>query len=265
MFLYHKGQLGPAHAFKIPFLERLFIGDGIFRTLKVQEGKICYLEDHLDQLKRDCVLLRVAVPSVAEETLKEFVIRSQAHKGTWRLKIMVAALTKRTQGIAESEFFLTLQPYDQPKQELRLLKYPHPKGSSLATIKTFSYLEYDLASTFAQERGFDDALLLNSKGQILECGKANLIWFYESCMFFIDPQLRYYQGVMQGLCLKAAQSLKLTPVPSRITVSKIPSQAILFAINSLQGPLPVIQIGNKSYPRCQHLEIQLKEALANFI
>lgn len=265
MFLYHNGQLGPAHTFKIPFFERLFIGDGIFRTLKVQEGKICYLEDHLAQLNRDCVLLRVAVPAVAGETLKEFVIRSQADKGAWRLKIMVVALAKRTQGIAESEFFLTLQPCDQPKQELRLLKYPHPIDNSLAKIKTLSYLEYDLASTFAQESGFDDALLLNSKGQILECGKANLIWFYEDCVFFTDPQLNYYQGVMQGLCLKAAQSLKITPVPSRITLSKIPSQAMLFATNSLQGPLPVIQIGNKSYPRCQHLEIKLKEALANFI
>ncbi|MGK5594754.1 MAG: aminotransferase class IV [Parachlamydiaceae bacterium] len=262
MFLYYSGQSGSASTLKIPFLERIFIGDGIFRTIKVQEGKIDYLEEHFAQLKRECALSGIAAPFLTKDVLYEFMVKSQADVGAWRLKIIVVALTRRIAGPAASDYFLTLQPYDEEKKELRLISYPHPMEKSLAKLKTISYLEYDQATTYAKRKGFDDALLLNSKRQLLECGKANLIWFYEDRVFFVSPQLTYYQGVMQTLCLKASQALKIAPCPCKIQINEIPSQAFLFATNSLQGPLPVIQIGNKSYSRCQHLEIKLKEALA---
>ena len=48
---------------KVSINDRSFLyGDGLFETILVRDGKICYLKDHYSRLKQGSKLLKILIP-----------------------------------------------------------------------------------------------------------------------------------------------------------------------------------------------------------
>ena len=70
----------------IPATDRGFLfGDGVFRTIKIQEGHPQFWPQHLQKLKHDCEILGIIPPKISSEIIQELIDKNLAHKGTWRL------------------------------------------------------------------------------------------------------------------------------------------------------------------------------------
>lgn len=221
-------------------------GEGVFRTLKVVDGKVPHWQEHLAKLREDCRFLSLPLPTISEQDVQNFVAENQAEKGTWRLKI-----------ICTQSLFVTLEPYTLPSVPKRLTIYPHCIEKPSVKIKSLSYLDNLLVSKYATACNYDDALILNHEKAILECSKANFLWIYKDILHFTDPALPYYEGVTQALCFKAALQLGLKLQPCRCRVHDLPAEAHLFTANAMQGLVPIIQVENRIFERDLSLEKKL--------
>lgn len=226
-------------------------GQGIFRTLKVAEGKVMHLQEHLQKLNADCSFLSLPLPNISEEEIQNLIAENEAYHGIWRLKIIVS-----------NSLLITLEPYSFSKKSKMLTVFPQCIERPSAKIKSLSYLDNLLVSKYALDQGFDDGLILTHDKSILECSKANLLWVHQGFLYFTDPSLPYYEGVMQQLCIKAAVQLGLKVQPCKTKLEDIPAEdAFLFTSNAMQGLIPVTQIEERIFSRNRELEEEFLQEL----
>ena len=73
---------------------------------------------------------------------------------------------------------MTTADFQKSADELRLTVSPFPVNSKspLANIKSCNYAQSLLALEDAGKRGFDEAIRLNEKGEIVSASMANIFW-----------------------------------------------------------------------------------------
>ena len=225
-------------------------GEGVFRTLRVSKGQVFYWQKHFQKLNADCQFLSLPSPAISEEDMQNLIVENGAFNGTWRLKIIVS-----------DSLIITLEPYNFSQVEKHLTVFPHSIERPSAKVKSLSYLDNMLVSKYALENGYDDGLILNHEKAILECSKANFLWAHHGSLYFSDPSLPYYEGVMQQLCLETATQLGMKTLPCKFKLEDIPSNAFLFTSNAMQGLIPITKIDERIFPRNLEMEEEFGQRL----
>jgi 4-amino-4-deoxychorismate lyase len=253
----------------IPISDRGFLfGDGVFTTIKIKEGYPAFFERHIEKLARDCKMLGISPKTISEKTVRQLIEKNQANKGEWRLKIILSGgigselnLKNRSEGI----ILMILKPYKGNPSTMRLCCYPNPIFQPLGNVKSLAYLSRLAISDYAIKKGFDDALVLNSQGVILDTSIANFFWKTDKQLLYPDPMLEYYQGITLQVVLENVISLGYTINPIRMKLEEIPDDAFLYLCNSMKGVLPVISIGSKTYGRDEVFEHSISSATVHRI
>ena len=254
----------PAEEAKISIFNRGFLfGDGVFTTLRVDHGKIGYLSEHLAGLQEQCRYLSLDFPEIKESIIYELIDLNKAHKGVWRLKIIVACseetLLYRLPTNRKSSLIMTLAPYEGLYcHPVRLCTYPYAYQSELAKVKSLAYLERMRIKQYALTKGYDDAVVYDPQRYLLETGFANIFWKDEEGLHIPDKGLPYYFGITLKQAIKLAEKGQL-PLSYEKTKS-IPYRAQVFMCNSMAGICPVIEIDGMTYSRDPVFEKQFWES-----
>lgn len=264
--VYLNGKFLPENDAAIPVSDRGFLfGDGMFTTIKVDHGHPEFLKQHLKRLEQDCEAVEIVPQKFLEETVFELIEKNHAENGVWRLKIIMTAgsnpgihLAKRAAG----QFLMTIKPYAGHASPCRLVTYPYPISSPMGKFKSLAYLDRLWIADYAFKRGFDDALLCDNAGVVLETSIANLFWRKGQDMFFPDHSLPLYQGITLQMILTAAKSMGMNIFPVRAKLNEISDEAQLYLCNSLKGIVPITAIDEKTYARDLLFEEALQKAYA---
>ncbi len=119
----------------------------------------------------------------------------------------------------------------------------------LSNLKTNNYLLNLLAIQYAKESGFDDAIILNSRGNVCEASSSNLFMVQKGILF--TPALS--QGCVAGT--KRRELLEILPTlgfqveETIITKDMIFEMEEVFFTNAIRDICPVICIENTYYSR----------------
>jgi branched-chain amino acid aminotransferase len=158
------------------------LGDGVFETLLVLEGQICLLSQHLERLAEGLRILTLALPnsrSVLKELLQDTIQRNHLSTGILRLTIS-RGISQR--GLPADPAALPTvvitpsrgQPSFSPVRLILAQSTRRNEFSPLSRIKSLNYLDNVLARQEAIAQAADDAVLLNTRGQITESTAATL-------------------------------------------------------------------------------------------
>jgi branched-chain amino acid aminotransferase len=159
----------------------LFTGWGVFSTLRVYDGVLFAFERHWARMQRDAKLFRVPFPADSEwieSRLLRLVEANGAQNGTVRVY-----LVRNKGGIWEGpgitcEFDLTAFTTDVKDwgEGVRLGVIPNARyaASPFAGTKILSWGENLTWHEEAHERGLDEVVLLNERGEVSECTSANI-------------------------------------------------------------------------------------------
>jgi branched-chain amino acid aminotransferase len=159
----------------------LLTGWGVFSTIRVMEGVLFAWERHWARMTRDAELLNVPMPgdeAAVERNLRRLIEANSAANSTLRLSVVrnaggvwagppsgrefdVVAFTANTR-VWGAGVRLTCVP------QARHAACVFAGTKILAWAMNLTWLEN------AQARGFDEALLLNERGEISECTSANI-------------------------------------------------------------------------------------------
>src|SRR4051794_40724563 len=164
------GRLAPSDELTIPVTdEGLLRGDGVFEVIRVYDGVPFALAEHLDRLERSGSNLRLEGVQRAElqSEIPELLDARGGGDFDGVLRIVITRGGRR--------LLLTEQPPAKPRG-VRLGIVTYAPTRVLDGIKSLSYGANMLCTRLAQERGFDEALLVTPHGRALEAPTSTLFW-----------------------------------------------------------------------------------------
>ena len=246
----------------------LTLGDGLFETIAVFNGRPAYLAPHLGRLEYGAKLLGIDVArSSIESGILELVGQDRRESGILRITITRGAGGRRLAGSAsEPTRLITIAPW--PKEianasvRLATSSLRRNEHSPASRLKTLSYVDNILAAREAIAAGGDDALLLNTAGRVACSTISNL--FVIDGIELITPPLA--EGVLPGIIrarlLGLAKSIGLSAAERPLNAAELLTTDAVFLTNSVRLIRPVIAIDSIATSRAayQHLK-SLSDAL----
>ncbi|HEV3377460.1 MAG TPA: aminotransferase class IV [Thermoleophilaceae bacterium] len=164
------GRIAPAGELTIPATdEGLLRGDGVFEVIRVYDGVPFALREHLDRLERSGANLRL--PDVFRAELEtEIPQLLEARGGPSFDGVLRVVITRGGRRL------LLTEPLTPKPPRARLAVVTYAPTHVLDGIKSLSYGANMLCTRLAQERGFDEALLVTPHGRVLEAPTSTLFW-----------------------------------------------------------------------------------------
>lgn len=241
-------------------------GAGLFETLKVENGSVLRLEQHVDRLYKSWfALFKEKLPCISWGDIIENLIAINGFgQGSAAAKIMVAQGERSSLGHGrasvkgEGDFFgVFIRPYthrlkllnrqDTGKEGLDLMTYPMERHTPLAAHKSLNYLYYHLAALHAKTRGYDEALILNADGTVSETNTCALIIVKAGQVFI--PQSDF---VLPSVTLAAALDLFSQAgydiITRKIKPEELRDMGSVLLLNALMGAVPVLSIDGRKLP-----------------
>lgn len=223
-------------------------GDGLFETLRVDEGIARDIGAHLDRLEEGLGRIDLALPE--ERGDLELAIGAVAEKAPRPVARMRVTVSRGAPGAAPT-WLVTAQPYiplhEQlyregvavvVERELRL-----PSAGPLAGLKSLSYQLNALASARAEAAGAFEALLLNERGTLAEGSRSNVLVVLAGSV--LTPPLS--DGCLPGTVRRRFIEAGLV-VERSLGLEDLAAAEELMLTSSLLGVLPVSRIEKKTIP-----------------
>ena len=243
--VYFNGDFVDEQNASIPISDRGFLfGDGVFTTIRIEQGEILNGEQHLERLRNHCNSLNIEPPDLSLKDLKDVVLKNNAQNGIWRMKVIITGgsgselfLPKRKSGI----ILITIKPYVPSDKPVTLCVYPYPIVTASAYIKSLSYLERLRVKQYAIDQGCDDAIVTDFFKHVLETSFSNIFWIVEDVIYTPANNNQFLRGIALQNLLK---SKKMDIKEGLFGIEDIPKMAKIFICNSLSGAITVSSIAS---------------------
>ena len=195
------GRLLPEAEAGLSIFDRGFtLGDGIFETLRVCEGRPLWLDDHLARFQHGAGVLGIPLPfedRAIRRGLAELIEASGHQQASLRLTLSRGP--SRARGLwppaspATPTLLAVVSPFPGTgRPPLRLIvagTVRRNEHSPLSLIKSLNYGDNILARREADSRGADDALMMNGQGRIT-CGTVGNIFLRFAGVWVTPPDCR---------------------------------------------------------------------------
>lgn len=160
------------------------LGDGIFETIRVQNGKPIYLSAHLARLARSLTALSFPGEIIEGVDFREIIAGLARHNGAPGFNAARITVSRGVgaRGLALPDasdgftLMVSLSPYLRPEGPLSVMvsRYRRSSMSVSARHKTTNYLDNIMAKSEAVAGGFDDSLMVNEVGRLACASAANV-------------------------------------------------------------------------------------------
>lgn len=238
----------------IPLDDRgLLLGDGLFETLLAIDGRPVRSAAHLDRMAAGCAVLGLPPldRSRAERLIAE-ALAAAPPRAAVRLTLTAGSGGRGLERPAAPQVRMvaTAAPAPRPQSPARLATATVRRNdaSPAARLKTLSYLDNVLARREAQAAGADEALMLNTGGELACAAAANLFWISKDRLFTPDLACGVLAGTMRARVLAAAQDLGVEVQEARSGREVLASAQAVFLTNALIGVRPVGSLDGAALP-----------------
>ncbi len=269
MIAFLNGRFLPEDQAVVPITDRGFLyGDGLFETLRIHNATPLWWGRHLARLQRGAEFLRLKLPWSGTE-LRRFAIELIA-KNAQPDCILRLAVSRGSgargysiQGANSPTVAMTHHPLRPPPTSVRLATATIrvPTHDPLSAIKTANKLPQILARAEAEERGADEALLLNVEGDVAEAASSNVFWIRNGTVCTPPVSVGALAGITREVVLELCRAHQVPTVEESISRSALLSMDAVFLTNSGQGIVPVTEIDAQKL-KSSPLVAQLQEWLS---
>ncbi len=260
MQIYVDGKIVPESEAKISVLDHgVLYGDGVFEGIRVYDGKIFRLREHLDRLNQSArsimmyltwsqeELTQAIIETVRANQLRDAYIRLIVTRGIGDLgldpqKCHNPSLIVIVTGIQ-------LYPLEFYEKGLRIIfsSVQRMPGTALdPQAKTLNYLNSIQAKIEAKSAGVHEAIMLNSLGYVVECTADNIFVYRQGRLLTPPAHCGALQGVTRGVVVELAQKELHIPLEfPLLTKHDIYTAEECFLTGTAAEVVPVVQIDGR--------------------
>lgn len=222
----------------------LLLGDGVFETMLWRDAELVDFARHADRMVRACE--KIGIPSPDAEALLNAAaeaLGASAHAKASRAAVRLT-WTAGSGGrgldrpeVSTPRLFASVAPAPAPGGESALMTSTIRRNDSspASRIKSLACLDNVLARREARAAGADDALMLNTRGQIACAAAANIFWFQGGRLCTPALTCGVLDGVVRGRVLAEARSLGIEAAEVDAGSDALVDASGLFLTNSLIG------------------------------
>ncbi|NPV52694.1 MAG: hypothetical protein HPY71_04130 [Firmicutes bacterium] len=257
--VYLNKEFFPATQASISAFDHGFLyGDGLFETMRAYGGHIFLLDRHLGRLERSAKWLGIPLPPLDELTgalcrllavngLKDASIRLTVSRGPGpgrpELELcgpptVLAAVRPYAYGGEEAEKSLS-------RRRLIVSCIRRNDLSPLAGIKSLNYMDSLLAREEAHRTGADDAILLNTRGEIAETSTANIFFVQDQLILTPPIESGCLPGITRQVVLEIAQAMGFRALEKVMMPQDLLCSDEIFVTNSLIEVAPVQEVNGQ--------------------
>ena len=214
--LLFNGQLLPAASFQLPLPNRgLAFGDGFFETLIFLRGRLRFAEDHFHRMEQAAAALNLALPGplasaeALENTLGQLAKANSLPAARLRLQLWRAGAGRYTPPTRAAEWLATaeaFEPDETPIGRADFARDTHSIHSPLSFCKGPQAWLYVRAAHERQQRGLDEIILCDARGNVAEAGAAAIFWEKDGVLFTPSLESGCVAGVRRAQVLRAARA-----------------------------------------------------------
>ncbi len=257
--LYLNGTFMPLSEGRVHVEDRGFqLGDGVYEVIKVMNGRLVWLEDHLQRLDRNLAEVRFSEAAWGHRLgtiLPELVVRSGVDHGSVYVQV--------TRGYAPREFVFPQPPHPTVLAYARSRPGPSVEeilaGTALHPVEDLRWARCDIKSTNllaavlakeeARSAGADEALFVGSDGVVREGGSSNVFAFLDGVIRTHPLNNRILGGITRKHVLEMARKKGYTVDERAFTIDEVfdaTGPCEVFTAATTRDVMPVVKIGRRT-------------------
>lgn len=252
MIVFLNGQFVSAAGAVVPVTDRGFLyGDGLFETMRVVNGRPFRFAQHLERMTRGADFLKIKPPFTSRELDKfarQLVEQNQTPEAILRVTLTRGDGQRgySPAGADRPTLVMTLHPAPAWEElvewNLVTSSFRIPAADPLSSFKTTSKILHVMARVEAAEKGADEALLINTNGEVAEAASGNIFWVYQDKICTVPTGRGVLPGITRAIVLEICQTLGLPTNKRVIKPEALRSSTGIFVTQSVRGIVPVISL-----------------------
>ncbi|MCP4392913.1 MAG: 2-keto-4-methylthiobutyrate aminotransferase [Alphaproteobacteria bacterium] len=264
--IYVNGEFSEISKARVSPIDRgLTLGDGLFETIRVRDGKMLRLDAHFARLRNGAKNLDIKVPLSDQELI-------DVMQTLLDMNSMLDARVRLTLTRGEASHGLVASGDETPTLIIRASKFtplPSPvraivskharrnEHSILIRCKCVNYLEGIMAMKEAKDQGANEAVVLNCAGRVAEMTISNVFAVIDGEI--VTPPVS--EGALPGV-MRADVIKHFGVMEKPLAVDDLLSASEVF-VTSSSGTRPVVEIEGKLIGNGEQGEITTKVIEAN--
>lgn len=235
-------------------------GDGVFETIRVINGSPIFFEGHYKRLVVGLKALMFDIPNFYSnqyflDQIQKLLIKNKIDKGG-RVRLSIFRKGNGTYMPNDNSPVYLIEANSIENNEyvindngLKIDIYNDLKknNSFLSSLKTANSLQYVLASVFAKNNGFDDCLLLNTNGHIIESTNSNIFIVINKVLYTPPISDGCVGGIARMNLINLLIKNKEVVYESNLNAQHLLSADEILLTNTIKGISWVSSFRNKRY------------------
>jgi branched-chain amino acid aminotransferase len=255
-YVFHNDRMAPLTEVRLsPGQAGLLNGWGIFTTLRIYGGQPFAFERHWARLERDARRIDLPLPLSREDALRsilQIVEANRAESGCVRVYFVYNQIGfwKSAEPFPAVDFlaYTTDMPDRGGAVRLAIAEHGRHAAHPLAGTKTTSWLQNVWSVHRAVQRGFDEVILLNERGEVAECTAANVFVCRNGEVRTPPLSSGCLAGVTREILLEQAPAAGVTLIEAPLTRADLQVAEEIFVTSTTRQVQPVQTIESHSVP-----------------
>lgn len=237
----------------------LFYGDGIFEGIRVYQGCVFRLEQHLERLEYSAKSIMLNMPlsraelsDVVCETcrrngIQDGYVRLLVTRGVGSLGLSPASCSKPSVIIIADK--IQLYPAEVYERGLKIITAATRRIAPAAlspAIKSLNYLNNIMAKLEAAQAGALEAIMLNEQGFVAECTGDNLFIVHKGRVFTPEASAGALKGITRDVAIELAGELGLQLTEANLTRYDVWCADECFLTGTAAEMIPVVALDGRT-------------------
>jgi branched-chain amino acid aminotransferase len=259
MEIYIDGRFYPREEAKISVFDHgLLYGDGVFEGIRMYNGRIFRLDEHLDRLYDSARTIDLCPPlskkemeqaiieTVKKNKLKDAYIRPIITRGIGDLGLCPTKCPKPTVIIIATEWGAMYGDlYEKGLKATTVSIRRNPACALPPNVKSLNYLNNILAKIEANCKGGDEAIMFDMQGHISE-GSGDNIFVVKNGIIYTPPTLNNLRGITRMVVLEIAKSLGISVVETDLGYFDLYTSDEIFVTGTAAEVAPIVYVDGRN-------------------
>lgn len=260
-----KQKILPSCEFKAS--DRIFLGEGLFETLRVKSAKICYPKLHWQRMSNSAKALGIPFAIDLEDWLiylHEALEKAGFIEGG--IKVVLAS-NEAKRGLVEKpeNSKLLIEGFEsQPaKQPIKLLQAPWQRDAANPVYlhKAIHYLEFIHATRWALSKRGDDVVFFNTQNHVTETSIANIFLIKNNMLRTPSLDSGTLPGIIRQRIIHLCSGAGIACDETQIDRNSLEQADAVFTSNAMQWLKPVLSFENTHFSTQHPLLEKLNQLL----
>lgn len=223
-------------------------GDGLFETMRWQNGDIQFLNYHVERLHKGMALLKIEGAKLLDAFfIKQHtasLIKKNKLEGLVRVRL---SIFRDGAGLYSPETNKAAFLLEVNSLEKTIISH-HPGGliidvykehtksiNQFSCIKSNNALLYVMAGIHKKQQGLDEVILLNENGLLCESSSSNIFIWYRNTLYTPALSEGCVDGVMRRVIMEVARENNIDVIEAQINPEILNEAEEMFLTNAVHG------------------------------